>query len=408
MKRKDDMEIRETLQGIEELMTMLKQSPESAFYVGKMMQERVRSVQEEVFGSPEIKNAVFQKWMEKFSETTDAGKEVDMLSVELADWRSFIEKILMRRKQQRNVLDEAFCAMMDRICYVDTRVIVRQVIERISSYQPDYVQQLNGHYERLGYMWGNLNVQAGVYDVVENRVNIMAEHWEEMESLYWRLADYRSKNVLYHTLSSWLTYDFADIDAMYENNYPAYWDLDLIQCGGEDVFVDLGAYTGDSVQSYIDTYGVWKKIYAYEMMENNYRQMQNNLNGYKNIILKKKGIGESCGILYVDDTTTGFCDANRLVETGSRKVEVTTLDEDIPERITVIKLDIEGAEQKALLGAKRHIVEEKPKLLVSVYHNNEDIWKIPEILLKMRDDYRLYLRSNGRQYGPVDMVLFAV
>lgn len=235
----------------------------------------------------------------------------------------------------------------------------------------------------------------------------MAEHWAEMEQVYGRLGDYRSKKVLYHTLSSWLTYDVADLLAMYESNYEAYWDLDLISCTEDEVLVDLGAFTGDSVQSYIDTYGVWKRIYAYEMMEENYQQMQKNLQGCRDIVLVRKAVAEKPGEMYVDDGIN-FVDAHRLADSGRKAVEVTTLDDDIQERITLIKLDIEGAEQGALLGAKRHIQEEKPRLLVSVYHNNEDIWKIPGMLLELREDYRLYLRSNGRQYGPVDMVLFAV
>ena len=71
-------------------------------------------------------------------------------------------------------------------------------------------------------------------------------------------------------------------------------------------------------------------------------------------------------------------------------------------------MDIEGAEQDALLGAARHIREEKPKLLISVYHNNEDIWKIPRMIKDMAVDYQLYLRSNGSQWGPAEILLIAV
>ena len=77
-------------------------------------------------------------------------------------------------------------------------------------------------------------------------------------------------------------------------------------------------------------------------------------------------------------------------------------------RVTFIKMDIEGAEQDALRGSIRHIQEESPKLLVSVYHNNEDIWKIPRMITDMDSDYQLYLRSNGKQWGPAEIVLLAI
>ena len=72
-----------------------------------------------------------------------------------------------------------------------------------------------------------------------------------------------------------------------------------------------------------------------------------------------------------------------------------------------IKMDIEGAEKDALKGCARHIREEHPKLLISVYHNNEDIWRIPRMIHEMDDSYRFYLRSNGNQWGPSEIVLFA-
>ena len=71
---------------------------------------------------------------------------------------------------------------------------------------------------------------------------------------------------------------------------------------------------------------------------------------------------------------------------------MTTLDADIPEPITMIKADIEGFEQKALQGAKNHILRDHPKLLFSVYHNNEDLWKIPRMIHALSEAYTFYLR----------------
>ena len=87
---------------------------------------------------------------------------------------------------------------------------------------------------------------------------------------------------------------------------------------------------------------------------------------------------------------------------------MVALDDDIDEKITLLKMDIEGAEQAALSGSIRHIQEEKPKLLISVYHNNEDIWKIPRMIIDMVPEYQLYLRSNGGQWGPSEIILFAI
>ena len=74
------------------------------------------------------------------------------------------------------------------------------------------------------------------------------------------------------------------------------------------------------------------------------------------------------------------------------KIAVTTLDERIKEKVTFIKMDLEGWELKALQGAVRHIREDHPKLAIAVYHHPSDFWRIPEFVLSIRDDYDLYLR----------------
>ena len=100
---------------------------------------------------------------------------------------------------------------------------------------------------------------------------------------------------------------------------------------------------------------------------------------------------------------------NKLLSTGDTEVEVVTLDDDISEQISVIKMDIEGAEKDAILGAEYHIRNEKPKLLISAYHLPGDLFDIPCLINDIRDDYKFYIRFNGHGcLWPCDYVLFAV
>ncbi|MCE2939940.1 MAG: FkbM family methyltransferase [Fimbriimonadaceae bacterium] len=71
---------------------------------------------------------------------------------------------------------------------------------------------------------------------------------------------------------------------------------------------------------------------------------------------------------------------------------MTSIDEAVGEPISFVKMDIEGWELPALKGAKRHVLEDHPKLAVAVCHHPSDFWRIPEHILGVRDDYRIYLR----------------
>ena len=98
-----------------------------------------------------------------------------------------------------------------------------------------------------------------------------------------------------------------------------------------------------------------------------------------------------------------------MVADGNVRIEVVSLDEDIKEPITIIKMDIEGAEKAALRGAYHHIKNEKPRLLISSYHMPEDIFEIPKLIHSIRDDYKFYMRFNGHNgLWPCDYVLFAI
>jgi hypothetical protein len=66
--------------------------------------------------------------------------------------------------------------------------------------------------------------------------------------------------------------------------------------------------------------------------------------------------------------------------------------EDTPS--SYLKMDIEGAEYDALIGAQKAITRDRPVLAVCVYHTQNDIWRIPLLIHEMVPDYRFYLRLH--------------
>ena len=89
------------------------------------------------------------------------------------------------------------------------------------------------------------------------------------------------------------------------------------------------------------------------------------------------------------------------------EVEVTTVDEQVKEKISFMKIDIEGAELRALHGAEKQIQKNKPKLAVSVYHKPEDFLNVWKYLKNLVPEYRFYLRHHSQNSG-TDTILYAI
>ena len=114
------------------------------------------------------------------------------------------------------------------------------------------------------------------------------EHKQDFIWLYQNLCDYRSKKVLLAILSNWIELDFKLLAETKEINFGDYFDLDVFHCNENEVFVDLGAYIGDSALQFIDTYKNTKKIYCYEITPKIYAKLEQNTKGLPNIELRQK------------------------------------------------------------------------------------------------------------------------
>jgi hypothetical protein len=78
----------------------------------------------------------------------------------------------------------------------------------------------------------------------------------------------------------------------------------------------------------------------------------------------------------------------------------------IDERITYIKMDIEGAELESLHGAERLIKENEPKLAICIYHRKEDLWTIIDYIDSLGIDYDYYIRAYEKT--ATELVLYAI
>ncbi|QOX62875.1 FkbM family methyltransferase [Anoxybacterium hadale] len=275
---------------------------------------------------------------------------------------------------------------------------------------PSSYMAIVNYYNRFSSLWGGYDPDNGIFDLIDNRADALLNHKQDFEWLYSRLGDYRSKKILLNILSYWLKTDKALIGSICDKCFSQYFDFDLIHCDANEVFVDVGAYIGDSLVEFTNMYGraCYKKIYCYEVVPANVERIRENVEAFrlKNVEIKSKGVGEKNGVLYLAED--GISSVNQLSQSGSIEIPTVAIDEDIEGPVTFIKMDIEGAEEQALMGCLKKIKEYHPKLALSAYHNHKDLWKLARIIEDTDPSYQFYLRYYGYGMLPTEYVLFAI
>ena len=181
------------------------------------------------------------------------------------------------------------------------------------------------------------------------------------------------------------------------------------------VFLDCGAFDGDTVERFIKySNNDFKKIIAFEPDVKNFSKLEkrisdlSNAGGVQRIFAVNKAVGQSSEFLKLAATGS---EGSLISEDGNVEVEVICLDKFLPEIATkdeqfYIKLDIEGFEKEAIKGSKNMLNNGRSSICACVYHLPEDFYEIPLLLKSINPDFRLYFRLEGED--TMGSVVYAV
>lgn len=188
-----------------------------------------------------------------------------------------------------------------------------------------------------------------------------------------------------------------------------YFPLDIVQLGDDEIFVDCGAYIGDTLESFHKRVKRFEKYYALEPDKRRYTELEK-------IIKRSKGKGRICHVPVgawdrkdeLRFSLSNECGEIVSAEKSEEIIPVDAIDNIVnkDEKVTFIKMDIEGAELKALEGARNTISKWKPKLAICVYHKREDLITIPQFIKQIDMNYKLYLRAHYPYCS--ELVLYAI
>ncbi|MBR5308666.1 MAG: FkbM family methyltransferase [Clostridia bacterium] len=159
-------------------------------------------------------------------------------------------------------------------------------------------------------------------------------------------------------------------------------------------YVDIGAYTGDTVEKYVSHHGNDIEIYAFEPDEKNYRKM---LERFESRGIRCNTVNAAAWDktetlrFYSNSGRAGSADKGRN-STKFKDINAVRAEDYIDKEIGFVKIDAEGSDANALRGLASVIRKDAPVMKVAAYHRNEDFFSIPEAVSEIKDGYRLYMR----------------
>jgi len=178
-----------------------------------------------------------------------------------------------------------------------------------------------------------------------------------------------------------------------------YFPPDIFEPVSNECVLDCGAYDGDTVKQILNRCGPeFAAVYSLEGDTVSFENLQDFAAALPSEFGDKihpihAAVGRTRGVVpFTSNGGTGSKIDNST--NSSIDVQCYPLDDIATiEPVTMIKMDIEGAEYDALHGARKIIARDQPILAICVYHTQEDIWRIPLLIHSMLPEHSLFLRA---------------
>ena len=232
------------------------------------------------------------------------------------------------------------------------------------------------------------------------------QHEKELQATAELLEDDYSRDVFARSIDLRRTGNWKALKGIVVK--PQYFQKDIFGPVENEVFVDGGAFIGDTIKSYVENFGGrgYKKIYAWEPSSINRKGLKRTADRYGKTEIVPYGMwNEKSKLSFNEEAGSG----SHMAEEGEQcvvTIDVDSIDNVCAgDKVTLIKMDVEGSELKALEGAINVIKRDKPRLAICVYHKPEDLYEIPQWIKSVIPEYKLYLRQHER--SDYETVLYA-
>ena len=261
-------------------------------------------------------------------------------------------------------------------------------------------------------------------------MSCFSKNKDSYEKIYDELQDDISKKIFNECLKYRITGD--GISLLNEINGSSFFDKDMIVSKSNHIYLDIGAYTGDTLMKFCEfSSGEYKKIIAFEPEKTNFKKLKKFVEyaRLKNCELYNVGawnIKKTLSIKTVNidgfENANLFSSAENIVGDSrynyiqrkiidyaiEEKIAVNSIDNILEgEKATIIKINAMAADLQIIEGAKETISKYKPVIITEYGSQSEAMIKIPLLLKEIRNDYKLFMRQK-MIFGDSKTILYAL
>ena len=246
-------------------------------------------------------------------------------------------------------------------------------------------------------------VEMGIRDVIPYGKFQFKSNVENIEWLYQNLEDEESKEILLNIVEYRLTGAMNFKPSKFEQYFHP-----KVSTERGDIVIDVGAYVGDTAIKFCKSIDKIK-IYCFEPDPTNYLEMIKNihkeqLNDFIEPI--NAALSYKSGFMWL---TKSKNPAGNFISKscGDTKINVVSIDSFFKniQNLQLIKMDIEGSELSALIGAYNLIKKYMPKLMICLYHKPSDLWEIPIYIKTLSHNYKFFIGHHSSNWA--ETVLYA-
>ena len=287
-------------------------------------------------------------------------------------------------------------------------ILGREKINIIVGHKGFNKSKLEAYEKNIGLLI-DMDCFAGNYEIDPELFSreYVEENVSSLLKVYNQLEDDISRKHYIAYINQKISMDYKYLDGVYLDE-DQYFLEDIIKFVDNECFVDCGAYTGDTADAFVKRIeadgGRYQAIHSFEPDKHNYEILQERkikrLHSYclatgkekMEMHFSSKGKGSSSGLTF---------------DVNAETIKVDTIDNILQnQRVTFIKMDVEGYELDSLTGAESVIRKNKPKLAICIYHKKEDLWQIQEYIKSLIPEYKFYVRAYEKT--ATELVLYAV